>query len=129
MSIGWCPDSFEIYCLSSSNSGVDTEEDHKVFHFSLFQNYPNPFNPSTLIPFTIYGSRFIVHSPIHTTLKIYNILGKKVRTLVDEPRRAGYYEVIWDGKDDSGKEVSSGIYFYQLRAGNFIETKKLVLIK
>ncbi len=125
----WDNDSLEVYYLSSSNSEIDTEEDHIILSFKLFQNHPNPFNPSTLIPFTVYGSQVIVHSPIHTALKIYNILGQKVRTLVDEPKRAGNYELIWDGRDDSGKEVSSGIYFYQLRANNFIETKKLVLIK
>jgi hypothetical protein len=130
ISTGWWPDdSLELYYLSSSSSSVDTEEGHKTFRSGLFQNYPNPFNPSTLIPFTVYGSQFIVHSPIHTTLKIYNILGQKVRTLVDEPKRAGNYEVIWDGRDDSGKEVSSGIYFYQLRAGDYKQTRKLVLIR
>jgi len=62
-------------------------------------------------------------------LIIYNILGQKARTLVDEPKRAGSYEVIWDGKDDQRKEVGSGIYFYQLRAGDFSETKKMLLLR
>jgi flagellar hook assembly protein FlgD len=52
-----------------------------------------------------------------------------VRTLVDEPKRAGSYEVIWDGKDDKGKEMASGIYFYQLKAGDYAETKKMLLLK
>jgi flagellar hook assembly protein FlgD len=71
----------------------------------------------------------MVHSPIHTSLKIYNILGEKVRTLIDEPKRAGSYEVIWDRKDDKGKEMASGIYFYQLKAGDYTETKKMLLLK
>jgi flagellar hook assembly protein FlgD len=56
-------------------------------------------------------------------------LGQKVRTLVDEPKRPGHYEVIWDGKDDKGKEVASGIYFYQLTSGDYKEIKKMVLVR
>jgi len=97
--------------------------------FSLGRNYPNPFNPSTTIPFTVYGSQFIVHSPIHTTLKIYNILGQLVRTLVDEEKKPGSYKIIWDGKDNSGKEVSSGIYFYQLKTEDYTTTRKMVLLR
>ena len=97
--------------------------------FSLKQNYPNPSNPSTDIRYTVRGSQSVVRSPLHTTLKIYNILGEKVRTLVDEPKSAGSYEVVWDGKDDKGKEVASGIYFYQLKTGDFTETKKMLLLK
>lgn len=66
---------------------------------------------------------------IHTTLIIYNILGQKIKTLVDDERTPQNYKVIWDGKDDQGKEVTSGIYFYQLRAGDFSDSKKLLLIK
>jgi hypothetical protein len=97
--------------------------------FTLSQNYPNPFNPTTTIPFTVYGSPFMVHSPIHTTLKIYNILGQLVRTLVDEDKLPGRYNIIWDGKDNSGKEVGSGIYFYQLRTKEYTNTKKMVLLR
>jgi hypothetical protein len=97
--------------------------------FELAQNYPNPFNPTTTIPFTVSGSRFIVRSPIHTTLVIYNILGQKVRTLVDEEKLPENYSVIWDGKDYSGKEVASGIYFYQLKTKDFTDTKKMVLLR
>ena len=115
-------------CIDTTTS-VDFEEDQKPISFHLSQNYPNPFNPSTNIPFTVYGSRFMVHSPVHTTLKIYNILGQRVRTLVDEPKGAGTYQVIWDGKDDWGKDVASGIYFYQLTAGDYKETKKMTLVR
>ncbi|MCK4428289.1 MAG: T9SS type A sorting domain-containing protein, partial [candidate division Zixibacteria bacterium] len=115
-------------CIDTTTS-VDLEEDPRPVTFTLFQNYPNPFNPSTNIPFTVHGSQFMVHSPIHTTLKIYNILGQKVRALVDEPKEAGTYQVIWDGKDDRGKDVASGIYFYQLTAGDYKETKKMTLIR
>jgi flagellar hook assembly protein FlgD len=71
----------------------------------------------------------MAHSPIRTTLKVYNILGQLVRTLVDEEKTPGNYDVVWDGKDDSGKEVSSGIYFYQLKTSDYTHTKKMVLLK
>ncbi len=97
--------------------------------FALSQNYPNPFNPITTVPYTVSGSRVIVHGPIHSTLKVYNILGQLVRTLVDEEKIPGNYEIIWDGKDDSGKEVGSGIYFYQLRTKEYTDIKKMVLLR
>jgi hypothetical protein len=95
----------------------------------LHQNHPNPFNPATTIPFTVYGSQSMVGSPTRTTLKIYNIRGGLVRTLVNEPKGAGTYEMIWDGKDDDGNQVASGIYFYQLKTDDYCETKKMILLK
>jgi len=97
--------------------------------FSLKQNYPNPFNPATTIPYRVGGSQFMVHSSSHTTLKIYNILGQLVRTLVDEEKAPGNYKVIWDGKDNSGKEVTSGIYFYRLECSGSTETRKMILLR
>ncbi|UCE20100.1 MAG: T9SS type A sorting domain-containing protein [Gemmatimonadota bacterium] len=93
--------------------------------YSLRQNYPNPFNPSTDIRYQIADSR----SPHHTTLKIYNILGQEVRTLVDEVREPGYYTVTWDGRDQYGNEVSSGVYFYRLTAAGITATRRMVLMK
>lgn len=97
--------------------------------FELSQNYPNPFNPITTIPFQAGSSEQVAGRPIHTTLKIYNILGQKVRTLVDEEKAPGNYKVIWDGKDNSGREVTSGIYFYQLKTKDYTNTKKMVLLR
>jgi len=94
----------------------------KVNSFSLSQNYPNPFNISTKIEFVLSKSGFV-------TLTIYDILGRKVRTLTSEHMSLGYKSVLWDGKNDSGNEVGSGIYFYQLRVGDLSESKKLVLLK
>jgi hypothetical protein len=89
--------------------------------FSLEQNYPNPFNPSTMISYQL-----AVNSNV--TLKVYDVLGNEVATLVDEYRQSGKYEV--DFNSSSIKHLpSSGIYFYQLRAGSFVETKKMVLLK
>jgi hypothetical protein len=90
--------------------------------FSLLQNYPNPFNPATVVKFEIV-------QPAKVSLKIYNILGRLVRVLVDEEKVAGTYTTYWDGNDQNGQPVSSGIYFYKLDAGDFTEVKKMVLIK
>lgn len=95
--------------------------------FELLQNYPNPFNPTTKIKFGVGSLEF--GNPVHTTLKVYNILGQLVRTLLDEEKTPGKYEINWDGKDDLGKEVGSGIYFYQVRTRNYTDTKKMVLLR
>ncbi|MCJ7497238.1 MAG: T9SS type A sorting domain-containing protein, partial [candidate division Zixibacteria bacterium] len=90
--------------------------------FELKQNYPNPFNPVCNIEYALpKGS--------HVTLSIYNILGQKVRVLVDEYQSAGYKSVRWDGRDNLGREVTSGIYFYRIEAGDFVQAKRMVLIK
>jgi photosystem II stability/assembly factor-like uncharacterized protein len=85
--------------------------------FSLSQNYPNPFNPSTVISYRLPVIGFV-------TLKVYDLLGREIATLVNEEKPAGEYEVEFDGSN-----LTSGIYFYQLKAGSFIETKKMILIK
>jgi hypothetical protein len=96
--------------------------------FSLGQNYPNPFNPNTTIRFEI-GVSGGAQQAVHTTLKIYNILGQVVKTLVDEPKSPGVYYQTWDGKNEQGNKVSSGVYFYQLKAGDYNQTKRMVLLK
>jgi hypothetical protein len=96
--------------------------------FELSQNYPNPFNPTTTIKYTLPASG---EGPgtLPTTLRIYNVLGEVVRTLVNEPKSPGVYYEVWDGKDDQGNPVASGVYLYKLGAGKFSETKKMVLLK
>ena len=93
--------------------------------YSLSQNYPNPFNPTTSIQYSVVSDQ----SRPHLTLKIFNLLGQEVRTLVDGAKEPGYHTVTWDGRDDSGQEVASGVYFYRLTAGNFADTKRMVLMK
>ncbi|MEJ2050552.1 MAG: FlgD immunoglobulin-like domain containing protein, partial [Calditrichota bacterium] len=93
--------------------------------FNLEQNYPNPFNPSTNIPFTLAKSAEV-------SLKIFNIIGQEVRTLVNGQRQAGQYTMQWDGKDDFGRSVASGIYFYKLSVSggeNLTRTRKMILMK
>jgi hypothetical protein len=120
---------FEAKINLSAKSDVKDSEKGLNLNFSLGPNYPNPFNPFTNIPFTVSGSRFMVHRAVPTSLKIYNILGQMVRTLVDEEKLPGNYQVTWDGKDQRGNFVSSGIYFYQLKAGDYQETKKMSLVR
>jgi hypothetical protein len=89
---------------------------------TLYQNYPNPFNPSTTISFYLAG-------PEHVTLTIYSARGERVRGLLDESRNIGRFDVPWDGRNDAGEAVSSGIYFYRLEAGKTAFTRKLTLLK
>lgn len=91
--------------------------------FALLQNFPNPFNPDTTIGYELAESADV-------TLQIYNVVGQVVRTLVAaEPQSVGRYQIRWDGMDDRGTPVSSGIYFYQLSAGKFQDVRKLMLLK
>jgi len=85
--------------------------------FALYQNYPNPFNPVTLITYQILSIGKV-------SLKVFNILGKEIAELVNEVKSPGNFIVLFDGS-----KFSSGVYFYQLRSGSFVNTKKLVLLK
>ncbi|MBN1293026.1 MAG: T9SS type A sorting domain-containing protein [Candidatus Latescibacteria bacterium] len=87
----------------------------------LHENYPNPFNPSTTIKYGLKEDR-------HTSLVIYNSLGQKVRTLIDQPQTAGIHAVRWDGKNDAGLQVSSGLYIYRLVSGQFSQTRRMILL-
>jgi uncharacterized Zn ribbon protein len=90
--------------------------------YDLFQNYPNPFNPVTDIQYQIPEAG-------HVELNIYNVLGQEIYTLVDDQRAAGKYTVRWFGTDSQGREVSAGLYFYQIKAGDFVSVHKMVLLK
>ncbi len=90
--------------------------------YALLQNYPNPFNPSTQIAYALPTSG-------NVSLTIYNILGQSVNTLVNGYREAGAYQETWDGTDNHGSTVASGIYFYRIQADNFVATKKMTLLK
>jgi plastocyanin len=100
----------------------ETGKSGKPSEFILHQNYPNPFNQSTNIEFSLVRSGFV-------SLIIYDLQGRKVKILVAEDLSSGHKSVVWDVKDNTGNEVASGVYFYRLRAGDFCEAKKLVLLK
>ena len=90
--------------------------------FALHQNYPNPFNPTTTI-------RFDLPIEAYVRLDVFNILGQKVTTLLDQPMQPGYHSVAWNGDDGDGRTVASGVYFYRLAAGDNIAKKKMVVLK
>lgn len=90
--------------------------------FELSQNYPNPFNPETKIRFQLPNAGEVV-------LKIYDVLGREVRTLVDARKEAGFHELVWDARDNFGQRVSSGVYYYQILSGEFRQTKRMLLLK
>lgn len=99
-----------------------TEEESKPTSFFISQNYPNPFNPVT---------NFKVSLPkaSHVKIEVFNILGQNIRTLVDEDMKAGVFIVDWDGKDEKGMGVSSGVYFYRIIADQFSDIKKMILLR
>ncbi len=108
---------FSIFMLSDMTD-IETDENKTIpENFNLVQNYPNPFNPSTQIEFSLPRAEFV-------TIDIFNILGEKVETLVSQSMSAGSYSVTWDASN-----VSSGIYFYKINAGEFSETMKMTLVK
>ncbi len=94
--------------------------------FALGQNYPNPFNPSTTIAYDIPDDQA---SSVQVSLKVYNVRGQVVKTLVNTAKDAGHYVVQWDGTNENGETISSGVYFYRIKAGDFVTTRKMVLLK
>ncbi|MBK7632725.1 MAG: T9SS type A sorting domain-containing protein [Ignavibacteriales bacterium] len=120
---------FKIYTtakLPTPEAGIllDVEQiDEQIpVEYSLQQNYPNPFNPSTVI-------RYSLVSPSLVSLKIFDVLGREVRNLVNQEQVNGVYEVSWNGDDELGNKVSTGVYFYRIDAGDFVQTKKMMLLK
>jgi hypothetical protein len=98
-------------------TSIDEQDELVVKEYQLFQNYPNPFNPSTSIQYAIRSRQLV-------TLKVYDVLGNELVTLVNEEKPAGSYEVRFDARD-----LASGIYFYRLNAGSFRDTKKMLLLR
>jgi hypothetical protein len=92
------------------------------FTYSLEQNYPNPFNPETTIQYSLA-------KPGHVTLTVYNLMGQKVKTLIDKSQPAGKYNASWNGRNDQGNPVTTGVYFYRINSGDFNRVKKLLLLK
>jgi flagellar hook assembly protein FlgD len=98
------------------------EKPVKPLHFALLQNYPNPFNPTTTIDYEIPKQERV-------TLEIYDVLGQKIKTLVDGVLQPGDYSAMWRGTNDAGIFVATGVYFYRLEAGNYTSVKKMLLLK
>jgi flagellar hook assembly protein FlgD len=107
------------------NFTITPVEEHVAVptEFNLGQNYPNPFNPTTTISFSLPKE-----APV--TFEIYNMLGVKIRTLMaGQTKSAGLYTVAWDGRNDAGVSMSSGVYLYRINAGSFLASKKMTLLK
>jgi len=115
-----------VYALFTDDivTGIDDDNSSYTmpYHFRLLQNYPNPFNPATTIEYS-------VPSRSRVTIEVYNIVGQKVRTLIDETKSVGEYQVSWDGRSRTGQQVSTGVYFYRFQADDHVETKKMLLLK
>jgi len=88
----------------------------------LFKNYPNPFNPVTAINYKLSEQNSV-------ELSVYNLLGQKIKTLVSKQQSAGSYTIKWDGKNTAGKSVAGGVYLYRLHSGDFIQTRKMILLR
>jgi len=111
---------WEIYYKqdpTGNTTGIENINSEVPDEFKLNQNYPNPFNPTTTIKYQIPELSFV-------TLKVYDVLGNEIETLVNEEKPAGSYEVTWYAEG-----LPSGVFFYQLRAGEFVQTKKMLLLK
>ncbi len=105
-------------CLTISNDKIT----QIPTTFVVYQNYPNPFNPITTLWYDLPENSLV-------NITVYDMLGREVKTLINQTQDAGYKSVIWNATNDYGKPVSAGIYFYQIQAGEYISTKKMVLLK
>jgi hypothetical protein len=121
------PNRTYFYKLEGTSNGGSKELSgpYKVIcraPFALAQNVPNPFNPVTAIKFTIAEDS-------HVTLAVYDVSGRRVKTLVNGDLKANFYRVEWDGRNDEGRKVTSGVYFYRLHAGAFVQSHKMILLR
>jgi len=114
---------YDIYLVPGET--VDITENEIIDYVSdiTLYNYPNPFNPEVNISFSTTEITEI------TEINIYNVKGQKVKTLINEVLTAGVHSIIWHGENERNQQVGSGVYFYQLKAGDVIETRKMMLIK
>ncbi|MFC1725383.1 T9SS type A sorting domain-containing protein [candidate division KSB1 bacterium] len=108
--------------IPANSDSIDTENKEFPESVDLIQNYPNPFNLETTIKYALPKGHDV-------SLKIYNILGQEVRTLIKERIQAGYHSIIWDGRNEDGVRVNSGVYLYKITIGAFTETKRMILLK
>lgn len=116
-----------LVSIPSDSMGIPTEvpgeqPDLLPAGFSLRQNYPNPFNPSTQIEYEL-------PTKSHVTVSVFNLLGQKVRILVNQVESAGSHKIEWDGRDEAGNRTATGMYLYRIEAGDFKQTKKMILLK
>ena len=109
-----------VMITDPDNIGVDTNTN--PFSFALHQSFPNPFNPSTEI-------RYEIPDDLLVSVAVYDVAGRLIRSLINEPKPAGSYSVVWDGKNDIGANVATGVYIYSIEAGKHRQNKKTVFLK
>ena len=119
---GFLPNKYVTITEGGEITGIEKIDRVVLESFILNQNYPNPFNPQTTI-------EYILTSPSHVVLRIYNLRGQVIKTLVNEPQGTGMQIATWTGENGQGQKVSSGVYIYQIKIGDFITRKKMLLIK
>jgi hypothetical protein len=112
----------EIQALYDINTSVTENNPEIPLENYLYQNYPNPFNGQSVIKFNLRKSGEV-------SLEVYNILGKKVRNLINKEMPNGFHSVTWDGRNDKGERVSSGVYFYKLKASGFSLSRKMLFLQ
>lgn len=111
-----------VYSTGVQITAVKESEEYIPNGFNISQNYPNPFNPSTKIEYSI-------PEPSSVRINIFNINGEQIKKLINEEKNTGNYSVTWNGKDNKGNIVASGTYFYQIQVGDFVQAKKMILLK
>jgi hypothetical protein len=109
-------------CIQSCVFISNVEINQLSIVFNLYNNFPNPFNPTTTLKYDLPEDAMV-------NITIYDIMGRRIKTLVNGPKSAGYRSVIWDATNDYGKPVSAGLYLYTIQAGEFRQTKKMVMLK
>ena len=129
VSYGRYPNGSDTWQQMNPTPGTSNTEELFTLHsntipnsYKLYPAYPNPFNPETTIRYDLPEQSFV-------DITIYDMLGRKVRTIVNEQQNPVYKSILWNAKDDYGTAVSAGLYIYQVQAGNFIQTKKMILVK
>ena len=122
--VGGASQKAELVAVGLDESLVDIESGQPIIpkEFSLFQNFPNPFNPETTIKYQLPEAANVI-------LEIYNITGQKIATLVNQQQSPGLRSAVWDGRDQFGAIMSSGIYIYRIQANDFTEARKMVLLR
>jgi len=115
-------DDFTCEMIEETSTPIVENNEVKVKKTSIFQNYPNPFNPTTKIS-------YYLEKPGTVKLEIYNLLGQKVKILVDNYQSAGQHSIVWNGRDKNNRKVPSGVYFYMLKTENKVYTRKMLLLK
>jgi hypothetical protein len=119
------PDGYYSFIVENNVTFADYVNQPEGFYLS--QNYPNPFNPSTVIKYEIPGQAR--NDNILVVLKVYDVLGNEIATLINEEKPSGEYKVTFDVGTSRRSALTSGVYFYQLKVGNFVQTKKMILMK